>query len=81
MIIFSQSLLQHLEHIKAVFDKLISAGLKCHPGKCTFAVDKVSYLGHMVTPGTLGPQMAKVAAVTNMLQHVYKLLSVQAHKA
>jgi site-specific DNA-cytosine methylase len=63
VIIFSRSFEEHLEHIQLVFNALRKAGLTCHPGKCLFGVDFVMYLGHEVRPGTLGPQIAKVAAL------------------
>ena len=49
IILFSSTIEEHAVHLKEVLERLRDANLKAHPLKCTFAVDKVEYLGHVVT--------------------------------
>ena len=66
VIIFSTSFEDHLKHVGEVLRTLRKAGLKCHPGKSTFAVQEVLYLGHWIKPNTLMPFAAKVEAIDKM---------------
>jgi len=47
---FSETLEDHIAHLKAMFDRLRSAGLMLNPGKYKIVHDEVEYLGHVVTP-------------------------------
>ena len=44
IVIWSRNVEEHLKHISAVFARLRDAGLKVHPGKCQFAVDRIDFL-------------------------------------
>ena len=66
IVVWSDNLEDHLKHLAAVFARLRSAGLKVHPGKCAFAVDKIDFLGHCVSADGLSPQQEKVAAVRDL---------------
>ena len=46
IIIFSQDVLQHLEHLEIVFSRLREAGLKMKHSKCDFFKSEIHYLGH-----------------------------------
>ena len=48
--IYSRSLEEHLEHLRVVFIDLRDACLFSNLGKCTFCIDRVSFLGYVVTP-------------------------------
>ena len=63
--IFSATFEEHLVHIEDVFTRLKAAKLKLHPKKCKFAVDKVHYLGHVLTPHGIQPNPEKVEAIEN----------------
>jgi len=63
VIVFSQSLDTHLEHLMKVFACLRDANLKLNPSKCKFMSDKVEYLGHIVTPQGLKPNSRSLDAV------------------
>ena len=65
VIIFSESLQDHITHLKAVFDYFRSEGLKLNPKKCKFICDEVEYLGHLVTPTGLKPNNLNLDAVKN----------------
>lgn len=66
ILIYSKIVEEHIEHIEIVLDKLARCGLKVHPKKCSFAFQQIEYLGHLITPDGLEPQLAKVAAITQM---------------
>ena len=49
IILFSQTIAEHLEHLREVFNDLRQAGLKLKPSKCTFVRPDVRFLGHVVS--------------------------------
>ena len=49
MLIFSETLEEHIKHLQLVLDKLNGAGLKLKPAKCSFLLEGVDYLGHVIT--------------------------------
>ncbi|MEW8547939.1 MAG: reverse transcriptase domain-containing protein [Candidatus Thiodiazotropha sp.] len=49
ILVFSPNFTEHLEHLGEVFQRLREAKLTLKPSKCSFAVDKVIYLGHVIT--------------------------------
>ena len=55
VLVFSQSLQDHLEHLRQVIRCLQEAGLKLKPTKCQFVCREVEYLGHLITPQGLNP--------------------------
>ena len=50
ILVYSETLEKHLDHLKMVMDRLIQTGLKLKPSKCLFVRQEVSYLGHVITP-------------------------------
>jgi hypothetical protein len=46
-----------------VFERLKAHGLHLHLKKCKFFQESVEYLGHVIYPGGLGVQQAKVEAI------------------
>ena len=63
VLIFSETLEGHLEHIRLVLERLKKAGLKLKPSKCHFLRESVEYLGHLITPQGLKPNPKQVKAV------------------
>ena len=66
VIIFSDSPSKHVRHLQQAFERLRAWGLRLHHGKCKFFHDMLAYLGHMIVPGGLGVQMAKVEALNKI---------------
>ena len=66
IVIWSQNLHQHLQHVQTVFERLRKAGLKVHPGKCVFGADSIDFLGHRISADKLEPQQDKLAAVRDL---------------
>jgi hypothetical protein len=63
ILIYSKSLEDHLDHLRAVLDALRDARLFGNLEKCTFCTDRVSFLGYVVTPQGIQVDQAKVEAI------------------
>ena len=63
IIIFSTSLQEHIERLKAVFDRLRKSNFKIQLDKCEFLSKEVAYLGHIITPEGVKPNPDKIKAV------------------
>lgn len=63
VLIFSETLEDHLQHVRMVIERVMATGLKLKPVKCHFVRHEVEYLGHVVTPDGLKPNLHRVAAV------------------
>lgn len=63
VIVFSNSVQQHLERLEEVFSRLQQQGLKIKLSKCQFFQKRVKYLGHVVSPEGVATDPDKVAAV------------------
>nr|ABB47285.1 retrotransposon protein, putative, Ty3-gypsy subclass [Oryza sativa Japonica Group] len=60
---YSRSIEDHHGHLRAVFDALRDARLFGNLEKCTFCIDRVSFLGYVVTPQGIEVDQAKVEAI------------------
>ena len=56
IIVLSSTWREHLERLKAVFERLRRANLKLGAAKCHLAAREVSFLGYKVTPEGLEPE-------------------------
>ena len=63
IIIFSENAEEHTNHVKLVADRLRAFNLKVNLKKCKFAVNKVEYLSHIISNGSILPNPEKIAAV------------------
>ena len=63
LLVYSQTLEEHLVHLGKVMDKLREVNLKLKPSKCHFVRQSVEFLGHILTPKGLQPNPKQVAAV------------------
>ena len=53
IVIFSETLEDHLRHISLILERILKFQLKLKPTKCKFIRREVEYLGHLVTPDGL----------------------------
>ena len=72
IIIFSESFETHLDHLETVLLRLEMAGLKATPGKCHFAMEELTYLGHIVSVAGYAPDPAKIAAIRDAVSPTNK---------
>jgi hypothetical protein len=49
ILIYNRSVDEHIDHLHAVFNTLPDAHLFGNLEKCTFCIDRVSFLGYVVT--------------------------------
>ena len=63
ILVFSDTLDDHLNHLRLVLERLKEVNLKLKPTKCRFARKEVEYLGHVLTPDGLKPNPTLVSAV------------------
>ena len=68
ILIYSISLDEHMEHLRAVFIALHDARLFGNTGKCTFCTNRVSFLGYVVTPQGIEVDKAKIEAIESWPQ-------------
>ena len=60
IIIFSEDEMEHLQHIEAIFQKLMEAGLKLKESKCDFFKQEIHYLGHLISDKGIYPLPEKL---------------------
>ena len=68
IIICSESIEEHLQKLRKVFQKLKESGLKLQPKKCHFICPEVEYLGYTLNQDGISPPIKKVDAIKNIPQ-------------
>src|SRR5258707_6519383 len=68
ILIYSDSLETHQDHVREVLRQLQEAGLYANPKKCKFHTDTVEYLGFILTPTGLHMDPMKVATIQGWLE-------------
>ena len=63
IIIFSKSWEEHIVHVDETLSVLEKAGVKLKLRKCEIFVENIKYLGHVVRPGSLEIDAARIAAL------------------
>lgn len=63
ILIASETLEEHLKHLREVFSRLRKALLRLKPKKCHILRTEVQYLGHVVSAEGIRPDPAKVEKV------------------
>jgi len=63
ILIYSKSLTEHLDHLRAVFYTLRVARLFGNLKKCTFCTERLLFLGYVVTSQGIEVDDAKVQAI------------------
>ena len=66
IVIFSDSLTTHINHLKLVIGVLNDANLKLNGGKCLFAMEKLNLLGHVVSGDSIRADPAKLSAFAEL---------------
>jgi hypothetical protein len=63
ILICSKSLVEHMDHLRAVFNALRHASLFANLEKCIFCTDRVSFLGYIVTLQGIEVNEKKIEAI------------------
>ncbi|KAL0362191.1 UNVERIFIED_CONTAM: Transposon Ty3-I Gag-Pol polyprotein [Sesamum calycinum] len=67
IVIYSESLNDHLKHLRAVFKKLIEYELYAKKEKCEFCCEQITFLGHVISQGKIQMDRKKVDASDSAL--------------
>ena len=65
IILFSQTVSEHLERLRIMFERLRKANLKLKPSKCSLLKNEVVFLGHVISSEGVSTDPAKIDAVKN----------------
>ncbi|GFU15623.1 transposon Tf2-9 polyprotein [Trichonephila clavipes] len=65
---YSENAEEHRSHLRTIFNRLRSYGLKLNISKCVFGVTELIFLGHLITPDGIKPLPDKVQAVLHYKQ-------------
>ena len=68
IVIYSDTWKQHMEHTKALFDRLSQAKLTVNLSKSQIGKAKITFLGHEIGQGEVKPVNAKVEAIAHFPQ-------------
>ena len=66
ILVFSETLEEHLQHLQIVFDRLRKHSLKLKLKKCSFVQAETSYLGYRLTRDGIKPEEDKVEAIRKL---------------
>ena len=72
IIVFSESVEEHVQHLRCVLAALRRFGLTIKEGKCQWGRSKVEYLGHMIGGGQLAVPSHRAAAMADYIQPTTK---------
>ncbi|KAL0149399.1 hypothetical protein M9458_055296, partial [Cirrhinus mrigala] len=65
ILIFSNNYSEHVTHVRAVLQRLITHQLYAKEEKCEFHLEKISFLGYVISPEGVSMDERKVNAVLN----------------
>jgi hypothetical protein len=68
IIVKSNTFDQHLKDIALVLERMRTYNLKLKTSKCTFAMESLKFLGHIVSSDGLRPDPSKVSAIRDMAE-------------
>jgi hypothetical protein len=63
ILIYSSTWIEHLHHVKVVFDQLRQHRLSVKRSKCTFGSETVAYIKHIISADGVAMDLDKVTAV------------------
>ena len=63
ILVASRSLEEHLQHLRALFQRLSDRGLVINPAKCLFGKAEVNFLSHTISAAGIRPHLTRVDAV------------------
>ena len=66
--VYSDSIIDHFEHLREVFTRLRVHGLTVKPIKCQLFHRRVTYLGHLVGGGEVRPLLPKIQVLKEFLR-------------
>jgi hypothetical protein len=65
ILVYSKSMEEHEQHLRVVLGKLMAHKLYAKFNKCEFWLEKISFLGHILTAEGIAVDPGKVEIVSN----------------
>lgn len=65
VLVFAKDFNEHLQRLESILQKLLEAGIKLSPTKCTLFSQKLTFLGHVVSKNGIFPDPEKIEKVKN----------------
>jgi hypothetical protein len=62
-VVYSRTFTDHLKHLREVFTRIRQAGLRLNIEKCSFWMQRLPFLGHIISPQGIAPDPQKIEAV------------------
>lgn len=66
ILIFSENIEEHVEHLKTILTQLTRANLKLPIDKCEFAKGEIEFLGHVINSEGLKPSQRKIDIINKI---------------
>ncbi|KAL0541779.1 hypothetical protein IC582_021836 [Cucumis melo] len=63
IVVYSMTMEEHRDHLQKVFQKLKENQLYVKREKCSFAQERINFLGHVIECGRIGMEEGKIAAI------------------
>ncbi|XP_022864277.1 uncharacterized protein LOC111384248 [Olea europaea var. sylvestris] len=63
IVIYSETLEEHVQHVRQVFNRLRENELYVKPSKCSFAQTSINFLGHIIEQGKIRMDSKKVTTI------------------
>ncbi|KAL4036312.1 hypothetical protein IC575_005043 [Cucumis melo] len=63
IVVYSTTMEEHRDHLQKVFQKLKENQLYVKREKCSFAQERMNFLGHVIECGRVGMEERKIAAI------------------
>ena len=65
ILIFSKSFEEHIDHLSKLLEAIMEEGFRLKLSKCTFALDSVQYLGHIIRHNSISPVNDNLISIRN----------------
>ncbi|KAK9886172.1 hypothetical protein WA026_015683 [Henosepilachna vigintioctopunctata] len=65
ILIFSESFEEHIDHVSQLLEAIMKEGFRLKLSKCTFALDSVKYLGHIIKHNSISPIKDNLISIRN----------------
>lgn len=65
ILIFSKSFEEHISHLTQLLEAIMKEGFRLKLSKCTFALDSVQYLGHIIKHNSISPIKDNLISIRN----------------
>lgn len=65
ILIFPKSFKEHIDHLSQLLEAILKEGFRLKLSKCTFALDSVQYLGHIIKHNSISPIKDNLIPIKN----------------